>query len=115
MSKTTVRGHLMMSMGSARKVSAGTDGRALCITETRSMAFVPRESRDGDVLCFVSDHISQFVLGPKQNQCYELVGSCYVHGVDEPSSNSDWKDCILEWLKTTIRTSSPFIYIFGQV
>ncbi|KAK4149631.1 hypothetical protein C8A00DRAFT_18709 [Chaetomidium leptoderma] len=62
-------------------------GRRFCVTEQGRMAIVPRECLKGDILCVVKGGRVPLVLrGPRKlaedrPEVYELVGSCYIHGL----------------------------------
>lgn len=57
-------------------------GRRLFTTAQRNLGLGPSEARVGDVLCFLGNTSTPFVLRPKESY-FELVGESYVHELVE--------------------------------
>ena len=57
-------------------------GRRLFATAQHSLGLAPSEARAGDVVCFLGNSSTPFVLRPRGSY-FEFVGESYVHGVVE--------------------------------
>ncbi|PPQ91384.1 hypothetical protein CVT25_004151 [Psilocybe cyanescens] len=57
--------------------------RAFIITDRGFLGMAPDESRPGDVVCVLQGGEVPFVLRPQENDCWELIGECYLHGIME--------------------------------
>ncbi|KAJ9644141.1 hypothetical protein H2201_007118 [Coniosporium apollinis] len=75
-----------------------TSEKAFCVTSTGSVALAPPLAREGDVLVHVKGDYTPLVLRRKESgeRRAELVGSCYVHGVQDLCPGSDWEVWSLE-------------------
>ncbi|KAK4113027.1 hypothetical protein N656DRAFT_778543 [Canariomyces notabilis] len=80
---------------SAMGESAG--GKRFATLASGRMALVPPGSRPGDTICYIRDTSVPFVIRPAAGKgYYELVGSCYVHGVeDECTKDEGWEGMTL--------------------
>ena len=64
-------------------------GRVFCNTRNGYMGMVPAKAKKGDVVCaFLGAH-TMFVIRPKPDGIYQLIGESYIHG----TTNEE----ILEW------------------
>lgn len=55
-------------------------GRSFCVTSVGSMAWVPRDTRLGDSICFLAGCSIPFVVRPVGSR-FRLLGDCYLHGM----------------------------------
>lgn len=72
-------------------------GKTFCITSTGSIALAPPLAREDDMLVHVRGGYVPVVLRRKGHggRVAELVGGCYVHGVDDLYFGSDWEDWLI--------------------
>ncbi|KAK4986681.1 hypothetical protein LTR50_005126 [Elasticomyces elasticus] len=62
-------------------IYAACSGRTYFTTMKRYMGLGPKYARQGDRICvFTGSHVP-FIVRPHQDQSYQLVGECYVHGI----------------------------------
>jgi hypothetical protein len=67
-------------------------GMRFCVTEKGRMAIVPPLSNGGDIICVIKGARMPFVLRKNsygERSLYNLVGSCYVHGVMDGEVHDD--------------------------
>ena len=57
-------------------------GRRLFATAQHNLGLAPSEARAGDVVCFLGNSSTPFVLRPRGSY-FEFVGESYVHGFVE--------------------------------
>lgn len=57
-------------------------GRKFFITDRGSMGLAPPRARDGDDIVFFPGGKYPFIVRPKGNGTYELVGDCFLHDFD---------------------------------
>jgi hypothetical protein len=81
-----------------RKINKMILGKVFCITSTGLMALVPPLAKEGDRLSHVRGGKMPIVLRRKapRERVAELIGVCYVHGVEDVRSSSNWEDWMLE-------------------
>ena len=60
-------------------------GRKFCVTSERSMAWVPKDTRLGDLICFLAGCAVPFVIRP-MGKSFELLGDCYLHRISSDES-----------------------------
>ena len=73
-------------------------GRRLFTTTKYHLGLGPSEARVGDVICFLGDTSTPFVLRPRESY-FELIGECYVgdlveqrHPLPQLTRNEDKRD-----------------------
>ena len=71
-------------------------GKAFATTRAGAMVLVPPLSKCGDLLCHIEGTLVPFVLRETGRGSYELVGTCYVHGVPDERTALDWDEFIVE-------------------
>jgi hypothetical protein len=72
-------------------------GMRFCVTEKGRMAIVPPLSNKGDIICVIKGARMPFVLRETsygERSLYNLVGSCYVHGVMDGEIHDDSIDAL---------------------
>jgi hypothetical protein len=52
-------------------------GRKFCVTKKGSLAWVPKDTKLGDCICFLAGCAVPFVIRPV-GESYELLGDCYL-------------------------------------
>lgn len=60
-----------------------TSERSFIITDHGFLGMAPDDSKPGDVVCVFQGGEVPFVLRPKENDQWELIGECYLHGIME--------------------------------
>ncbi|KAH8748324.1 heterokaryon incompatibility protein-domain-containing protein [Hyaloscypha finlandica] len=73
-----------------------TTGKMFGIAAEGRMVLIPPFTRVGDILAYIKGVPLPFVLRQMGNGNHELVGTCYVHGVEDEYSGEDWTDITLE-------------------
>ena len=73
-------------------------GMPFCIMSDGSMGFAPPLARKGDVIVHVRGGWIPVALRriKAQERQAELIGTCYVHSIEDVYSGSDWEDWLLE-------------------
>lgn len=78
------RNHFFFCLGAAAL------RKKFCVMSSGKIGLVPMGSTAGDIVSYIRDQNSAFVLRPTATDEYmELVGSCYVHGFPDEPSNDD--------------------------
>ena len=71
-------------------IGSACQGKCFAVTEKGYMAIAPPGTREGDMVCLIMGAEVPFMLRPlleddrgimDREQCYALVGECYVHGM----------------------------------
>ena len=78
----------------------GSSGeRRFCVTKEGRMGLVPKSCEIGDLVCIFTGSRMPFLLRQEmetKSSSYELVGSCYIHGVmDGEEMDQESKEIIL--------------------
>ncbi|KAK4495910.1 hypothetical protein PRZ48_013178 [Zasmidium cellare] len=66
-----------------RNVEQTIYGRSFFLTDSGSMGLGPREARVGDSIVYFPGGLYPFVLRPRGNETFEMIGDCYLYGFDE--------------------------------
>lgn len=56
-------------------------GRLLCTTEKGRLASVPRATEEGDLICILYGGEVPYILRPRKDSEYMVVGECYMDGI----------------------------------
>jgi hypothetical protein len=70
-------------------------GMRFCVTEKGRMAIVPPLAYEGDIICVIKGARMPYVLRDKfsgERMLYNLVGSCYAHGIMDGEIRDDGID-----------------------
>ncbi|KAH9484582.1 Heterokaryon incompatibility protein 6, OR allele [Psilocybe cubensis] len=73
---------LEMGLFQARMAIVSSE-RSFIITERGFLGMAPDNSKPGDVVCIFQGGEVPFVLRPRENNQWELIGECYLHGIME--------------------------------
>lgn len=63
--------------------AAWVSGRVFCRTKRGYMGMIPSVSVKGDVICAFLGGRSSFIIRPKADGLFQLIGACYIHGMME--------------------------------
>lgn len=63
--------------------------RRICRTLNGQLACVPKTSEKGDIICVLFGGQVPYVLRPRNDDCYAVVGECYMDGIMHGESLSD--------------------------
>jgi hypothetical protein len=55
--------------------------RLFCSTRHRRIGFVPKNTQVGDIICILYGGEVPYVLRPRKDGCYSIIGECYIHGI----------------------------------
>ncbi|KAI0116918.1 heterokaryon incompatibility protein-domain-containing protein [Daldinia grandis] len=66
----------------ARRMEMTSYGRKFFITDEGSMGLAPPHAREGDDLVFIPGGKYPFVLRPRGDDTYELIGDCFLYDLD---------------------------------
>jgi hypothetical protein len=61
--------------------AAWVSGRVFCRTKRGNMGMVPSRSVKGDVVCAFLGGRTSFIIRPKEDGFFQLIGACYIHGM----------------------------------
>ena len=56
-------------------------GRVFCSTQHSRLGFVPKNTKVGDVVCILYGSEVPYILRPRDDGSYAVIGECYVHGI----------------------------------
>lgn len=70
----------------------GVFGKAFCLTTNGCIAMVPRLSQVGDTFVHVRGGFVPGLFREQGARAAEWVGACYVHGVEDIYTGTDWHD-----------------------
>lgn len=78
--------------------SSTVTGKAFAVTSKGGMALVPPHARLGDVCVWIRGALMPFVLRNGNKRRFEIVGTCYVHGVNDVYTEEEdkWEKIFLE-------------------
>jgi hypothetical protein len=54
-------------------------GRRFCSTKNGHLGMIPVMARNGDLVCLFIGGLTPFVIRPKTDGIYQLIGECYIH------------------------------------
>ena len=56
-------------------------GRRFCSTKNGYLGMIPVMARKGDLVCLFIGALTPFVIRPKTDGIYQLIGECYIHSM----------------------------------
>jgi hypothetical protein len=63
--------------------------RRFCRTKCQRIGFVPKVAQAGDIICVLYGGEVPYVLRPRKDGCYSVIGECYIHGIMHGEALSD--------------------------
>jgi len=64
-----------------RSIDRWSSKRRFCTTTNGALACVPKDSREGDLICVLFGGEVPYILRPTGTGFYWVIGECYVHGI----------------------------------